>query len=143
MNTKFIILLCFLIVTFYKCNQRDSIQNLLTSDCFWDIWEKNSNHPINSCYKFDDKGNCNFFYYNFYDKQKTDSVFLYDDGDVIVSNHWKLKNDSSILIRGLEYRITRYNVDSIFLKASRNDVIVLIRNCKTYKSSAKSGIKEL
>ncbi len=132
MKIKVFITVCFAIVLFNCCNQKKELQSILSVDCYWDILNKGSIHPINSCYRFNHTGKCNFFYYNFFDKKRTDSVFLYDDGDVVVPNKWSLIKDSIIIIRGVEYLILSYNSDSVFLKGVRNDTVALIRNCKTF-----------
>jgi len=137
MRIKLFVFLSLIAIVVYKCRQESSLQDVLTEDCYWDILEKNSEHPINSCYKFNGDGRCNFFYYNFYDKKRTDSVFLYDDDDVVVPNTWELRNGSDLVIRGTEYRLLHYNSDSVFLKG-RNDTIVLVKNCKTYHPKDRS-----
>ena len=140
MKIRLFIFLSLITIIFYKCKQKNSLHNVLTADCYWDILEKNSEHPINSCYKFNEDGRCNFFYYNFYNKKRTDSVFLYDDGDVIVPNTWELRSKSNLVIRGTEYHLLQYDTDSVFLKGG-NDTIVLIKNCKTYHPKDRSTHK--
>lgn len=108
----------------------------MSGECFWDILDIGSIHPINSCYKFRQNGICDFYYYNFFDKKRTDSVFLYDTDDVIVPNKWSLIKDS-IQIRANKYFVIRYNQDSIFLTATGIDTMVLIKNCTTFNPKDK------
>lgn len=132
MKFKVFITICLLAVFFNCCNQKKDLQSILSVDCYWDILDKGSPHPINSCYKFRKTGRCNYYYYNFFDKKRTDSVYQYDDFDVIVPNKWVMLSDSIISIRGIEYLILKYNSDSVFLRGVRKDSITLIKNCKTY-----------
>lgn len=131
MKIKMSFIFCFSIALF-SCNQKKRLESVLSVDCYWDILNLNSLHPINSCYKFRETGKCKLFYYNFFDKKRTDSIFLFDDGDVVIPNKWSLIKDSEISIRGLEYLILKYNSDSVFLKGVKNDTVVLIKNCKTF-----------
>ena len=137
MKIRVFILLTFIVAIFNCCDHKKDLQRVLSINCYWDIIEKGSPHPLNSCYRFDITGKCNFFYYNFYNKKRTDSVFLYDDGDVIVPNTWALENDSSISIRGIAYTILQYNSDSVFLRSLGNDTVILIKNCKTFNPKDK------
>lgn len=133
---KISIVLCFVAVFLSYCNGKNELRDILTDDCYWDILNKGSIHPINSCFKFKDDGTCNFYYYNFYDKKITDSVYLFDDGDVIVPKKWKVIEDS-IQIRANKYNIIRYNLDSVFLTATGTDTMVLIKNCVTFHPKFK------
>lgn len=134
MTRPLIIFCCFILFFLSNCGKRNtSLQKILTVPCYWDIMEIDSPNPINSCYKFDIEGKCNFYYYNFFDKKRTDSVFLYDDNDVAVPNQWNIEKDS-ILIRLNKYRIVKYTSDSVFLdKAEGKSKLILIRNCLTHK----------
>lgn len=114
MKIKLFIFLSLVVVAFYKCKQKNDLRNVLITGCYWDILEKNSEHPINSCYKFNEDGGCDFFYYNFYNKKRTDSVFLYDDGDIVVQNTWELRGKSNLVIRGIGYHLLQFDIDSIF-----------------------------
>lgn len=136
MRIKTFIGLCFVTIFLNYCNQRKELRDILSVDCYWDILDKGSIHPINSCYKFSEDGRCNFYYYNFFDKKKTDSVYLYDDGDVVIPNKWNLIKDS-VVIRSNRYHIIRYDSDSVFLTATGVDTMVLIKNCKTYDPKDK------
>jgi hypothetical protein len=136
MRIKIFIVLCFVVALLSYCNEKKELRDILSGDCYWDILDKGSVHPINSCYKFKEDGTCSFYYYNFFDKKKTDSVYLYDDGDVIVPNKWNLIKDS-IQIRANKYYLIRYNPDSVFLTATGTDTMVLIKNCATFNPKDK------
>ena len=136
MKIKMFIALCLVVVFLSYCNQRKELRDFLSVNCYWDILDIGSVHPVNSCYKFNKDGRCNFYYYNFFDKKKTDSVYLYDDGDVVIPNTWNLIKDS-IVIRANKYHVIRYNADSLFLTATEADTMVLIKNCKTYNPKDK------
>lgn len=120
-----------LLTTVSSCDRRRELGSILKAECFWDILHVGVIHPINTCYKFDNYGVCNFFYYNFYNKKRTDSVYMSDDDDVVVPHRWSLDNDS-IVIRANKYYIIRYNTDSIFLTATGSDTMILIKNCNSY-----------
>jgi len=136
MKIKVFITACVAAVLFTYCNQKEDLQNILSASCYWDILDKGSPHPINSCYKFRGTGDCGFYYYNFFNKKKTDSVFLFNDDDVVVPNKWKVINDS-LQIRANKYHVMRYNADSVFLTATGKDTMVLIKNCATYNPKDK------
>jgi hypothetical protein len=131
------LLLMGICVFFSYCSSPKSIRNILTVDCYWDILRIAEPHPINSCYKFNSGGDCNFYYYNFYNKQRTDSVFLYDDDDVVVPNKWNIKGDSILSIRNIDYFILNYNSDSVYLHIKNRDTVILVKNCKTYNPRDK------
>src|SRR4026209_2759627 len=113
-----VISICFLSCTNFK--SKKDLQETITVDCYWDILDERVINLINSCYKFNKNGSCFFYYYNFYNKLRTDSVFHFDDDDVLVPNYWKITNDTLIDIRGLEYSVIKYSNDSIFLKNAIN-----------------------
>ena len=136
MRAKTFIVLCFVGTLLSYCNEKIELSDILSDDCYWDILDKEPVHPINSCYKFKEDGSCSFYYYNFFDKKKTDSVYLYDDGDVIVPNKWNLIKDS-IQIRANKYYVVRYNPDSVFLTSRETDTMVLIKNCATFNPKDK------
>lgn len=119
-----------------SCNKKKEFRDILNINCYWDILNKGAIHPVNSCFKFKDDGSCSFYYYYFFDKNRTDSVYRYDDDDVIVPNKWQLKNDS-FQIRANRYYLIRYNSDSIFLTAGGVDTMVLIKNCATVNRQEK------
>ena len=135
MKIKIFILGVF-VVLLSNCNSKKEVRDILTVNCYWDILNKGSIHPVNSCFKFKKDGSCGFYYYNFFDKKRTDSVYLYDDGDVIVPNKWNVKNDS-IQIRGNKYYIISYDSDSLFLTTTIADTMVLIKNCATVNLKEK------
>ena len=135
MKTKVIITIC-VVAALFGCNQKKEVQNILSTDCYWDILDTGSPHPINSCYKFSKTGDCKFYYYIFLDKKRTDSVFLFDDGDVVVPNKWKVVKDS-IQIRANKYLVIKYNPDSVFLTATGKDTMTLIKNCRTHNQKNK------
>ena len=73
----------------------------------------------------------------FYNKVRTDSVFHFDDGDVVVPNFWKIKNDTLIDIRGIKYSLIKYSEDSVFLKNLINrDTLILAKNCRTFHNKS-------
>src|SRR5688572_1839582 len=121
----------FILLLFLGCNDRpQSLDTILTSDCYWDILNVNSIHPINSCYYFNTSGDCTYNYYHFSNKKRTDSVFKIDDDDVVVPDKWKMVNDS-IEIRSNKYFVIRYTADSVYLTANGIDTVILLKNCKT------------
>jgi len=128
-------LLIFSLILLQSCkttSKEPSLQNILTTHCYWDILDESVINLINSCYKFNGDGSCYYFYYNFYNKVRTDSVFRYSDDDVLVSNKWTIKGDSILIIRGISYKLITCSMESIILKHSdRNETLVLIKNCKT------------
>jgi len=136
MKIKIFISVCAAVVLFSYCNQKKGLQSILSVNCYWDIWDIGSPHPINSCYKFSEGGDCGFYYYHFLDKKKTDSVFLFNDDDVVIPNKWKVSKDS-IQIRANKYYVIRYNPDSVFLTATGRDTMILIKNCATYNPKKK------
>jgi hypothetical protein len=136
MKIRFIIPAFILAVLISYCKQKKDIQSILSINCYWDIWDKNSEQTINTCYKFNSAGICGYYYYNFFNKRRTDSVYLFDDDDVVVQNKWNVKGDS-IQIRANKYLIIRYNTDTIYLTAVAKDTIILIKNCSTFKERNK------
>lgn len=113
-----------------SCNNSKELERILTdNNCYWDILEKDSPDPINSCYKFTSNGDCFYYYYNFYDKKRTDSVYRYEDDDNIIPYTWSIVGDS-IQIREIKYKVDRFNSDSVFL-TSRVYKTILIKNCST------------
>lgn len=131
MRIKSLCVICFIVVLSSCCIKKEEIQSILVTNCYWDILDKASPHPINSCYKFNENGSCKFYYYHFYDRRRTDSVFLFDDGDNIIPDKWSLIKDS-ILIRSNTYYVIKYSSDSVFLITPKLDTMVLIKNCTTF-----------
>lgn len=113
------------------CNY-NSLEAVLSGGCYWDIFDEGSPHPINSCYKFEKDGSCTFHYYFFVNKIRTDSVFKYDNGDVVVPDKWMVTKDT-IQIRSGKYGVLRYTPDSVFLKARSGNTLVLVKNCSTFE----------
>lgn len=136
MKTKIIINICATIFLFNCCSQKKDVADTLSANCFWDILNIASPHPINSCYKFSKTGDCNFYYYHHYAKKRLNTVYVFNDIDIIVSNKWKMLKDS-IQIRANKYYIIRYNSDSVFLTATGTDTMVLIKNCATFNPKEK------
>lgn len=136
MRIKIFIVFFFVVSLLTNCDEKKELRDILTTNCFWDVSNKGTTHPINSCFKFMDDGSCKFYYYNFFDKKRTDSVYQFDDGDVIVPNKWNVKNDS-IQIRANKYHLIRYDSDSVFLTATGVDTMVLIKNCVTVSQREK------
>lgn len=129
MKNRFI-LITVALMFLLSCNNSKGLERILTdNNCFWDILEKDSPDPINSCYEFSGNGDCFFYYYNFYAKKRTDSVYRYNDGDNKISNNWTIVGDS-IQIREIKYKVDRFNSDSVFL-TSRVNKTILIKNCST------------
>lgn len=113
-----------------SCNNSKELERILTDNsCYWDILEKDSPAPINSCYMFASDGDCFYYYYNFYDKKRTDSVYRYEDDDNIIPYTWSIVGDS-INIRGINHKIDKFRSDSVFL-TSRVYKTILIKNCST------------
>lgn len=136
--SKMLITVCVVLVLigFSNCQKKAELHNILSNGCYWDIWDKGSPHPINSCYKFTKEGDCNYYYYNFYAKKRQNTVYLYNDADVIVPNKWEVLKDS-IHIRANKYFVIRYSVDSVFLTSNEKDTMVLIKNCNVSDQSVK------
>lgn len=134
MRINYLYFICINAVFFYNCNNQNALENNLQTDCFWDILDIGSIHPINSCYKFNKDGTCNFYYYNYFEKRRTDSVYIFNDNDVVVPNYWKLLNDS-LIIQSNKYYVIRNNFDSIVMTATGFDTVILIKNCKTFSTN--------
>ncbi len=135
------------IVLLISCNERVSkpkLKDILNSGCYRDILDKQVVHFINSCYLFEKQGKCLFFYYNFYDQVRTDSVYRYDDDDVIVPDTWSVEGDSILTVRGISYSIIRYTNDSVYAKHHRQtDTLILTRNCNTFLGKRKTRITKV
>ncbi len=128
----------FLILFVISCQtKKPNLRSILASPCYWDISGAQHTNTVNSCYKFNENGTCYFFYYNFLNKKKTDSVYRYDDDDVIVSDTWSIERDSIVTARSIEYIVSEYNEDTIYTKPGPNGVIALIRNCRTFREHSK------
>ena len=114
------------------CHKEPKLKDILVNNCYWDVLDKRYANIVNTCFKFNEGGDCQYFNYSFFNRQRTDSVYLYDDDDNIRSHTWELKDDS-LFIRGHKFKVLRYMTDSVYLKLnSSNDTVFLIKNCKTY-----------
>ena len=119
-----------------SCNSHKPprLKEILKTDCFWDrTGDKQVFGGLNSCYKFFPSGKCSFYYYKFYNRKRTDAVFHYDDGDVIVPEVWSVSGDTSLIIRGIQYKVLNTALDSVLLvEQSTNDSFILRKNCNTF-----------
>ena len=118
-----------------SCNsyKQHTLRDTLASKCFWDIVkDKQVIGGLNSCFRFLPDGKCFFYYYNFYDKQKTDSVFRYDDDDVIVRDTWSTIGDTLLVARGMKYKVLEFSKESVVLQQRNGDSVFLEKNCKTF-----------
>ena len=86
---------------------------------------------LNSCYKFLPDGQCYFYYYNFYDKKRTDSEYRFEDADIVVPTKWSTKGDTLLIVRGTHYRVLSFAQDSIIAQGYLKDTIVFRKNCQT------------
>lgn len=115
-----------------KNSQNPNLSDLLKSECFWDLTEnKEVIGGLNSCYRFLPDGRCYYYYYNFYNRKRTDSVFRYDAGDVIVPDTWSVIGDTILMARSAQYRILSFGKEAVIVKGYMNDTIVLRKNCRT------------
>ena len=126
-------LLLFTMIPFlYSCKQKPGLRETLASECFWDITGDNQViGGLNSCFRFLPNGESHFYYYNFYDKKITDSVYLFDNDDVIIPNTWTTFGDSILIARGTEYKILDFQKDSVRASMGHLDTVVFKRNCHT------------
>jgi hypothetical protein len=124
-----------------SCNKgsEKSLAEVLQGDCLWDFYDKRYTNVANACFEFSANGDCFFYYYNFYNKQRTDSVYKFDHDDVVVPEKWQTVANDTLAIQGATYRVVRFTGDSVYLKVQGNDTVILSKNCKTFKekSSAK------
>ena len=110
---------------------RPTLSAVLKSDCFWDITGvSNVRGGRNSCYKFSSDGKCRFYYYNFYARKITDSVFEYDDDDNLVPQNWSTQGDTILVARGTQFSVLNFSTDSITI-IGLNDTMILRTNCNT------------
>ncbi len=133
-----LIYLVLLSTLLFSCNQKQKLSEILGSDCLWDVTgDKRVIGGLNSAYLFTSEGNCFFYMYNFYNKQRTDSVFRYDYDDVIVSNTWSAHGDSILIANGARFKVLVFDKDSIEI-INNSDTMVLKRNCRTLFKKPKS-----
>jgi hypothetical protein len=99
-----------------SCNKSPSIPDLLTNGDikYWDavqipnLYQKKDKSIFPAyCYYFDKSGNCKFLYYN-----KGGRV-LYDTGDLVLPQNWKLLSDSTMSIQGHNAIIKRLDKDTL------------------------------
>ncbi|SHF42350.1 hypothetical protein SAMN02745131_02602 [Flavisolibacter ginsengisoli DSM 18119] len=132
MNILFIVFFTFCLLS---CNSSQSLHldDVLKSDCFWDITgDKEVIGELNSCYKFLPNGQCFFYYYNFRNHKRTDSVYRYDDFDVIVPDAWSAKGDTLVIARGTYFKVVAFSKDSVLVETPV-DTMVFRKNCHTIK----------
>jgi hypothetical protein len=128
--------LFFLTATFFflSCNNSKSLSlaDTLKSDCFWDRTnESGVIGGLNSCYRFLPDGQCYFYYYNFYNHQLTDSVYRFEDTDVIVPTTWTTKGDTLLIARGTHYKVISFARDSVVVEGYLKDTMIFRKNCHT------------
>jgi hypothetical protein len=128
------ILLLTEILILFSCrndHQNLSLTNILKGDCCWDRTEEDGViGGLNSCYRFLPEGQCYFYYYKFYNRQITDSVYRYDDGDVVVPDTWSVQGDTLLIARGSPYRVLDFSKEAVTVE-NNHDTIILRENCHT------------
>ncbi len=108
------------------------VADALKSNCFWDVTDEcDVIGGINSCYKFLPNGQCFFYYYNFYNKKRTDSVYRFEDIDIIVSPNWSVKGDTLLIARGTHYKVLSFNKDFVTVEGFQKNIMIFRRNCQT------------
>jgi hypothetical protein len=123
-----ILLLNLILFSSCKNSKQLSLVNVLKSECFWDRTGDNQViGGLNSCYRFLPNGKCYFYYYNFYNKRITDSVYKYDDGDNILPDTWSVVGDTLLIATGAHYRVLNFCKDSVVV-GLRYDTITFIKN---------------
>src|SRR5262245_19539090 len=110
-------------------NSHVSLSKILKGDCFWDrTGDKEVIGGLNSCYRFLPDGRCFFYYYHFHHyrkndsvyHQRTDTVFRYDDDDVVIQHIWSVVGDSILIAQEVSYRVLNFSYDSIKIMNSYN-----------------------
>ena len=123
-------------IVLFSCQQTKSfgLREILNADCFWDeVGDKQVIGGLNSCYKFLPDGMCYFYYYNFHNHKRTDSVYRYDDGDNIVPDIWSVQGDTGLVIRGIEYEVLEASPDSVMIvNRLSTETFMLKKNCTTF-----------
>jgi len=136
------IYLLFVVSNLISCKGSHFIlTEAIKTDCFWDITGDNQVlGGLNSSYRFFPDGKCYFYYYNFYNKKRTDSVYRFEDVDIIVPPTWSTVGDTLLIARGTVYKVLEFSPDSIIVTGYGNDSLILRKNCKTIleKPSKKS-----
>jgi len=117
-----------------SCSNSKSLNlaDTLKSNCFWDrINERGVIGGLNSCYRFLPNGQCFFYYYNFYNQKITDSVYRFEDNDVIVPATWTVKGDTSLIARGIHYKVLSFTKDCVIVEGYSKDMMIFRKNCQT------------
>ena len=113
-------------------DSRLTLKDAITSNCFWDRTEDNEViGGLNSCYKFLPDGRCYEYYFNFYNKKITDSVYRFADTDIMVPTTWSVVGDTLLIARGTDYKVLNFSKDSITLIGYESDTMIFRKNCKT------------
>lgn len=119
--------------SFQHAKQSLTLSDVLKSTCFWDkAGESGIIGGLNSCYKFLPDGQCFFYYYTFYDKKRTDSVYRFEDIDIIVPTKWSTAGDTLLIARGTHYKVLSFGRDSVIVKGYLKDTMVFRKNCQTF-----------
>ena len=126
-----LLLLGALLIIRCSNDRQPDLRQMLSSGHFWDCTQvDNVKGGLNSGYRFLSSGECYYYYYKFWQGQRTDSVYRYDDDDVIVPDKWWLEGDSILIIRGIRHRILEYTSDHVAIIYNPNDTVVLRDNPK-------------
>ena len=126
------LLLVFGTLAIFSCKNSKRLNLALESDCFWDRTdERGVIGGLNSCYRFLPDGQCFFYYYSFYNHKRTDSVYRFEDIDVIVPTTWSVKEDTLLIARGTHYKVLSFTKESIIVEGYLNDTMIFRKNCRT------------
>lgn len=121
----------FTICCLISCTEHLTLKEAIKSSCFWDITEDDKViGGLNSCYQFLPDGRCYFYYYDFNNKKKTDSVFRFEDTDIIVSEKWFTIGDTTLVAREAQYKVLGFSKDTIQVIGYENDTLTFQKNCK-------------
>src|SRR5215211_5078611 len=102
-----------------------TLSDALKSNCFWDRTNESGGiGGLNSCYRFLADGQCFFYYYNFYNHKITDSVYRFEDNDLILPSTWTVKGDTSLIARGTLYKVLSFTKDSIMVEGYLKDTMI-------------------
>jgi hypothetical protein len=129
------LLLLFGTLLAFSCNDPKNLTlaDVLRSDCFWDrTGESGVIGGLNSCYRFLPDGQCFYYYYNFYNKKRADSVYKYGETDVVVPSTWSTKGDTVLNARGVLLKVLSFTKNSVTIEGYLMDTIVLKKNCETF-----------
>lgn len=120
MNRSIIIVIIVISFIFYCCSRSEKLKNILIGDgsIFWDVKTDSS---ANYCFWFGESGECKYYYYD-----KRGKRYHYDDEDQILPNTWAINDSNKFLLRGYEFRILKYNSDSIWLYNKKKEKGVLL-----------------